>query len=246
VVFVGASSLPFVLVACDRLLNPKILSLTFSGQSICDVSSALTRHRRELGLALASPLFNAANSVVAASDPPNTIHYMQTSVIFLFFARYLADGTGLRDILLLLHAHIVGLLIRASNFLNNAVSKYLSMRAEMPAAGTTGPKRMTSTADPVGKKDEKRNLHSELDMSKDTMERLQSGPDAPTSDNAPGPRILRLIPWSRQDPSATRWLFLPHIPSNKCNVKRNAFGCFLAAQPDSRTRWATSIYISPA
>jgi ubiquitin-protein ligase E3 A len=131
-------------MAIDRPLNPKILSLAFNEQLICDISSAFARYERGLGLSAAAPLFRAAIRAVITNEPPNTIHHVRTIMLFFIFSYYLADVEVRDSVLLPLLAHVADLPPWASNLLNNELSKHFSVRAQMLALGAAALKEITS------------------------------------------------------------------------------------------------------
>jgi hypothetical protein len=138
------SSLPFVLMATDRPLNPKIFSLGFNEQAICDIPTALARRGARLGLPHLNPVFHAAVREVIEGDAPDTIHHVRTLMVFFIFSYYLADRDVLDDVLLPLYGHLSSLPTWASNFLNDALSKHFSVRAQMLTIARTALKRIAS------------------------------------------------------------------------------------------------------
>jgi hypothetical protein len=140
--FIDVSPLPSVLMASDRPLNPKILSLTFEAQFICDVSNVSVLHGRELGLAVAAPLPNASVLVVTTIDPPNTVHCMQMLIIFAFVHYLSDDPVGRQHPSAILCSHRQCATVRLE-FLKGQLVNHFFAAAQMLAVGSTALNRIT-------------------------------------------------------------------------------------------------------
>jgi hypothetical protein len=82
-----------------RPLNPKILSLNFHDQMICDIPNIVTENFKKLGLKTLIPNFQRVLTDTIKNDPPNTIYHVRLLVL-CFASCNLLDRAAFETVLI--------------------------------------------------------------------------------------------------------------------------------------------------